>query len=118
MKKSRPQSQQSSPSQDQPNTEAPSKIVRILAVLRSGISLNRFEAERIGDHCLPSTISELGRCHDLIIDRHFERVPNRWGEPCLVKRYNLPSSEHDKTDKVLAYLKHKNRFTNEGESND
>ncbi|PMZ89153.1 MULTISPECIES: hypothetical protein [unclassified Pseudomonas] len=118
MKKSRLQSQQSSTSQGQPDTEPPSKIVRILAVLRSGISLNRFEAERIGDHCLPSTISELGRCHGLIIDRHFERVPNRFGDPCLVKRYNLPSSEHDKTDKVLAYLKHKTRVTTEGESND
>lgn len=118
MKKSRPQSQQSSPSQGQSTTVAVSKIARILGILRSGISINRFEAERVGDHCLPSTISELGSCHDLIIERHFERVPNRWGDPCLVKRYNLPSSERDKADKVLAYLKHGNRSTTEGESND
>ena len=118
MKKSRLQYQQSSPSQGQFITDATCKIGRILAVLRSGISLNRFEAERIGDHCLPSTVSELGRCHGLIIDRHFEHVPNRWGDPCLVKRYNLPSSEYEKADKVLAYLKHNTRATTEGESND
>lgn len=118
MKKSRPQSQQSSPSQGQSNTEAPTKIVRILGVLRSGISMNRFEAERIGDHCLPSTISDLGNFHGLIINRHFELVPNHWGDPCQVKRYTLPSSEYDKADKVLAYLKHNTRSSTEGESND
>lgn len=118
MKKSHLQSQQSSPSQGQFNTEAPSKIVRILTALRSGISLNRFEAERIGDHCLPSTISDLGRFHDLIIDRHYELVPNNWGDPCKVMRYSLPSSEHDKTDKVLAYLTHNTRLTTEGASNE
>jgi hypothetical protein len=118
MKKSRPQSQQSSPSQGQSITVTPSKIARILAILLSGISINRFEAERMGDHCLPSTISELGNCHGLIIDRHFERVPNRWGDPCQVKRYNLPSSERDKGHKVLASLKHDTRSTTGGESND
>lgn len=114
MKKTAPQYQQSSPSQGQSNTNTVSKIARILTLLLSGMSLNRFEAERYGDHCLPSTISELCNCHSLIIVRHSERVPNRWGKPCLVKRYRLSTSEHDTARKVLAYLKHSSRSTTEG----
>lgn len=35
------------------------KEMSILEELRTGRSLNRFEAERLGDHCLHSTISTL-----------------------------------------------------------
>lgn len=59
----------------------------ILAVLRIR-SLNRFEAEQHGDHCLHSTISELRndghRFHD-----EWELVPNRFGGETRVKRYYL-----------------------------
>ncbi|UVJ44296.1 hypothetical protein NVV94_01385 [Pseudomonas sp. LS1212] len=114
MKKSRPQYQQSSPSEGQSSTEGMSKIARILACLLTGTSINRFEAEGLGDHCLNSTISELENRHGLIIDRHFERVPNRWGDPCQVKRYSLPSSESDKARKVFAYMTRPTRPTAEG----
>ncbi|MNN05320.1 hypothetical protein D3C81_1180760 [compost metagenome] len=115
MKKSRPQSQQSSPSQGQSNTAPLSKIARILAHLLTGASLNRFEAEGLGDHCLNTTISVLGKNrHGLIIERHYERVPNGWGDPCLVKRYSLPFSERENAHKVLAYLKLIARSTTEG----
>ena len=114
MKKSHPQYQQSSPSQGQSSTEATSKIARILDCLLMGNSTNRFDAEHLGDHCLNSTISELANRHGLIIERHSERVPNRWGKPCLVKRYSLPSSEYDNARKVLAYLKRTARATTEG----
>lgn len=84
--------------------EAPTKIARILAHLLAGASINRFEAERLGDHCLNSTIAVLANRHDLGFLRQPEKVPNRWGKPCLVTRYSLPASEHDKTRKVLALL--------------
>lgn len=77
-----------------PNQEnAPSKTLPahrtkesvILTVLRSGQSLNRFEAEHLGDHCLHSTISTLRdkgyKFHD-----EWEWVPTRFGE-VHVKRY-------------------------------
>lgn len=115
MKKSRPLSQQSSPSQGQSNTAPLSKIARILAHLLTGASLNRFEAEGLGDHCLNTTISTLGKNrHGLIIDRQYERVPNGYGDPCLVKRYSLPFSERENAYKVLAYLKRIARFSTEG----
>ncbi|WP_137804030.1 hypothetical protein [Pseudomonas sp. G(2018)] len=114
MKKSRPQSQQSSPSQGQSITEATCKIGRILIHMAMGASLNRFEAEDLGDHCLNTTISVLGKRFGLIIERHYERVPNRWGKPCRVKRYSLPFSERENAYKVLAYLKRIARYSTEG----
>ena len=87
------------------NDEAPSKIARILAHLLFDGSLNRFEAERLGDHCLPSTISDLAHGYGLSFQRQSEKVPNRWGAPCDVTRYSLPASERDKACKVLALLR-------------
>jgi len=114
MKKSRLHYQQSSPSQGQFITEATCKIGRILTYMSMGASLNRFEAEDLGDHCLNTTISVLGKRYGLFIERHYERVPNRWGKPCLVKRYSLPFSERENAYKVLAYLKRIARFSTEG----
>ena len=85
-------------------TEAPSKIARLLAHLLAGASVNRFEAERLGDHCLPSTVAVLANRHTLSFQRQPERVPNRFGKPCHVTRYSLPASEHDKARAVLALL--------------
>lgn len=59
----------------------------ILAVLRTR-SLNRFQAEQYGDHCLHSTVSTLRSIGHIIADR-WETVPTRWGKTCRVKRYWL-----------------------------
>jgi hypothetical protein len=77
---------------DQEN--APSKALRpqntkesmILTVMREGQSLNRFEAERLGDHCLHSTISTLRNKGYEFTDR-WEWVRTRFGET-HVKRYH------------------------------
>ncbi len=59
----------------------------ILAILCSGKSLNRFEAERFGDHCLHSTVAALRADGYLFFDA-WERVPTRFGAEALVKRYS------------------------------
>lgn len=59
----------------------------ILAALRER-SLNRFEAERMGDHCLPSTVAQL-REEGYVIHDEWEEVPTRFGKACRVKRYRL-----------------------------
>ena len=84
--------------------KAPTKISRVLAYLLQGRSLNRFEAERLGDHCLHSTISSLAHCYGLKFARQSERVPNHWGLPCQVTRYSLPSSEGKHARNVLKML--------------
>jgi hypothetical protein len=76
---------------DQEN--APSKTLRpqntkesmILTIMREGRSLNRFEAARLGDTCLHSTISTLRSKGHLFHDE-WEWVPTRFGET-HVKRY-------------------------------
>ncbi|WPP47264.1 hypothetical protein [Pseudomonas sp. AN-1] len=114
MKKATRPEEQSRPRKADSSTAAPTKIARILAHLLAGASINRFEAEDLGDHCLPSTIAVLANRHGLIFQRQRERVPNRWGKPCTVNRYSLPASECDKARKVLAYLKRPTRPTTEG----
>lgn len=84
--------------------EPPTKIGRILAHLVSGGSLNRFEAEHLGDHCLNSTIATLANTHGLIIRRQSEKVRNRWGKSCTVTRYSLPPTEEEIARKVLWML--------------
>ena len=56
--------------------------------------LNRFQAEEIGDHCLPSTISSLKTLHGLEFPRRWVKVPNRFGGETSVKEYS--TSEEDK----------------------
>lgn len=85
-------------------TQAPSKICRVLAFLVSGKSLNRFEAERIGEHCLHSTISRLSNQHGLTFARQAEAVPNNWGSPCRVIRYSLPASQRKRAKVLLSFL--------------
>lgn len=85
-------------------TQPSSKIARILAHLVRGESLNRFEAERLGDHCLNSTVSTLANRLGLSILRQKESVPNHWGEPCIVMRYTLPAGEVEQASQVLAQL--------------
>lgn len=98
-----------SPEESQTDTttgtgKAPTKISRVLGHLLQERSLNRFEAERLGDHCLHSTISSLANGYGLNFNRLMERVPNHWGLPCLVTRYSLPASEHKRGRNVLAML--------------
>ena len=85
--------------------KAPTKISRVLAYLLQDHSLNRFEAERLGDHCLHSTISSLTHGYGLKFARKSERVPNHWGLPCLVTRYSLPPTEYKRAKSVLDMLK-------------
>ncbi|MFI8688875.1 hypothetical protein ACIGHJ_13900 [Stutzerimonas kunmingensis] len=84
---------------------APSKIARILAyLLIPSNSLNRFEAEHLGDHCLPSTISSLTHSYNIQFQHQPERVPNRWGQPCTVTRYYLPDTQREHARQVLTLM--------------
>lgn len=108
MKKATRPEEQSRPRKADSSTDTPSKIARILAHLLAGASINRFEAEDLGDHCLPSTISRLQK-RGLLIERQLEPVPNGWGEPCRAARYRLPASEHDKARTVMALVNRRGR---------
>ncbi|KWH11567.1 hypothetical protein WT59_00240 [Burkholderia territorii] len=64
------------------------KIDRVLLELRRGITLNRFEAERLGDHCLNTTISQL-RGEGWLITGEWEEVQTRFDKTARVLRYRL-----------------------------
>lgn len=59
----------------------------ILAIMRAGRSLNRFEAERLGDHCLHSTIATL-RGKGYLFHDEWEWVKTRFNKEVHVKRYH------------------------------
>lgn len=109
MKKGDSTEVKSRPRKADSTTEAPSKVARILAHLLTGASLNRFEAERLGDHCLNSTISDLANDYSLSVLRKPEKVPNNWGAPCRAIRYSLPPSERDRAELVLEHLQRTRR---------
>lgn len=105
MKKATPSIPESSPSQANDNTPTPKRKTKLASVLEhfvKGGSLNRFEAERLGDHCLNSTIAALCSRHGLTFIRVDERVPNRFGTKTRVTRYSLPDSELERASKVLS----------------
>jgi hypothetical protein len=62
------------------------KETMILTIMRAGQSLNTFEAQRLGDTCLNSTISTL-RGKGYLFHDEWEWVPNRFGGETRVKRY-------------------------------
>lgn len=108
MKKATRSEKQGSQSQGKTTTarqsRAPTKIARVLAHMLDEGPLHRFEAEHIGDHCLPSTISNLSLRYGLTFKRAWERVPSRWGTPCDVIRFSIPRSERRHAREVLALL--------------
>ena len=72
------------------------KYSNIIDVFMTGNSLNRFEAESFGDHCLNTTISTLSSQLDLEIPRKMEKVPNRFGGTTNVMRYWFSESDIQK----------------------
>ena len=82
----------------------PTKIATIAEALLGG-SLNRFEAESLGDHCLNSTTAEL-RGRGIVVLGRWEEVPNRFGTKTRVQRYSIPPSEADKV-RLLASSRRK-----------
>lgn len=54
------------------------KIYRVEAALKQPRGMNRFEAERIGDHCLNSTVAELRKTYGSKLIQQWETVPTRY----------------------------------------
>ncbi len=67
-----------------------SKLHRVLAALHVR-SLNRFEAEELGDHTLNSTVSKLRGMGHVILGE-WERVPSRFSRDVRVMRYRAAST--------------------------
>ena len=76
--------------QHNPTTRRPTrKADRILRHFATGARLHRFQAERLGDHCLPSTVARLQQVHPIVFQRQIEQVPTQFGTAARVAVYWL-----------------------------
>lgn len=83
-------------------TSKHTKLAAIAEALIVG-SLNRFEAERLGDHCLNTTTSLL-RARGFPLVAQWEEVPTRFGKPVRVKRWRVPARDRIKARKLLRQM--------------
>ncbi len=56
------------------------KHQRITDALKLPNGLNRFEAERIGDHCLNSTVADIRKRYGNRLIQRWETVPSRFSD--------------------------------------
>lgn len=73
----------------------------ILHYLTFNGSLNRFQAQDLGDTVLNTTISTLANTYGIIFERHPEKVPNRFGSKTCVTRYKVAAESIDKAIALL-----------------
>ncbi|MCA3040542.1 MAG: hypothetical protein ING71_02335 [Rhodocyclaceae bacterium] len=66
---------------------------------------HRFDAERWGDHAIPSTVSSLQRDYGLKINREWRKVPTRFGTYCLVKAYWVDDLSRNHAMRLVARRK-------------
>jgi len=78
------------------NQKIGTKKFNIIQHFLKGLSLNRYEAEDLGDHCLQSTVSTLCNKLGLEIPRKWEVVSNRFNSTTRVKRYWFSESDIQK----------------------
>lgn len=80
-----------------------SKGARILQAFltRGDRGLNRFEAERLHDHTLPSTVSNLRRDYGFVFHREDEAVAGFGGSKVQVTRYWLTDEDIELARELL-----------------
>lgn len=72
-----------------------------LCASEQGCKVTRFDAEHIGDHCLNSTVSEIGRLDGIEVNRQETKRPNQFGSLTSCKEYWL---DNDSKDKAAVFL--------------
>jgi len=76
------------------------KLDSILEVFATGERLHRFQAEKLGDHVLNTTVSDLQKRNGVHFKRREVKVPNRFGEKTRVKEYWLEGEHLEKARKI------------------
>lgn len=71
------------------NLDKVGKLASMLYRFAQGEKYHRFSAETVGDHCLPTTISDLQKKYPIYFNRKFVKVPNRFGSKTPVMLYWL-----------------------------
>ena len=71
--------------------------------------LNRFQAARLGDSALNSTVSTLTNNHNLIISRRWISVPGRFGS-VRCREYWIEPEHRDRAYKLLQSFRKKRGY--------
>lgn len=67
-------------SHDQKKPKTTTKLDRVIAALHHPHGLNRFEAERIGEHAINSTVAVIRKRYGSKLVQEWETVPTRYCE--------------------------------------
>lgn len=79
----------------------PVKWRRVLAVLVQGEKLDKFQAERMGDHSLSATISRIQE-HGISVSRRLKAVTGWQGQQTYVTQYWLDPDQVGKASQLLS----------------
>ena len=72
------------------------KLARIIRALQQPCGLNRFDAERFGDHCLNTTVARIRESFGSRLQSRWETVPSRFtGNGVRVLRYWITPSDKE-----------------------
>ena len=80
----------------------PGKLMRMLALFSEGKRLHRFDAYRLGDSCLNTTVSDIQIRHGIFFCRKSVKVPNGFGGETPVMLYWLGNDALAKSKVVLS----------------
>lgn len=86
---------------DNSKPKGPGKELSMLRRFACGERYHRFSAERLGDHCLPTTISDLQRMHGLYFSRERIKIRNRFGSTTRAMLYWLEGANLERARKIL-----------------
>lgn len=87
---------------NRPHVTELGKEESMLIHFAQGKRLHRFSAERLADHCLPTTISDLQRKHSISFSREWVEVQNRFNRPTRVKLYYLQGENLRKALEIVS----------------
>lgn len=90
------------PSSQSKRKKQPTKLARILRQLVSGTALDMLKAEKIGDHCLHSTVSSLANGYGITIDRRWVSYENAYGTRTRIREYWLAKSSKERAVSLLS----------------
>lgn len=79
------------------------KQERMLWHFAAGGRIHRFQAEKLGDHCLPSTISSLQRKYRIHFRRKLITVTNRYDTETRVALYWLEGEDLERARTVIGW---------------
>lgn len=84
------------------STKRETVLMWLINKSEKGLRVTRFDAEKIGDHCLNTTVSELGQIDGIKISRRMTKRPTRFGKKVDCNEYWIAKPELHKARQALA----------------